>query len=117
MSESEANTYRGPSFEELLPKIREELGPDAVITRRREGVVGGFGGFFGKKCVEVEARPGSPLVPTAAARPVLPAARIVDAYDTGEAPQPFEELEPEPEERTSTLVDTLLAQASPFATQ
>jgi len=53
---SDTKTYRGDSLEELLPQIRAELGEDAVVTRRREGVVGGFGGFFGKRCVEVEAR-------------------------------------------------------------
>ena len=39
-------TYRGSSLEEILPRIRAELGPDAVITRRREGLTGGVGGFF-----------------------------------------------------------------------
>ena len=37
-------TYRGSSLEEILPRIRAELGPDAVITRRREGLTGGVGG-------------------------------------------------------------------------
>ena len=27
-------------------QILEELGPEAVVTRQREGVVGGIGGFF-----------------------------------------------------------------------
>src|ERR687884_412885 len=53
---TETRTYRGATLEEVLPRIREELGPDAVITRQREGVVGGIGGFFGKKCIEVEAQ-------------------------------------------------------------
>jgi hypothetical protein len=53
----DARTYRGSSLAELLPQIREELGPDAVILREREGVIGGVGGFFGKRCVEVEAAP------------------------------------------------------------
>lgn len=53
-------TYRGSSIEELLPRIREDLGPDAVILRRREGLVGGIGGFFQKRCIEVDARPGGP---------------------------------------------------------
>ena len=48
-------TYRGATLEELVPTIRGELGPDAVITRQREGILGGIGGFFGKRCVEVEA--------------------------------------------------------------
>jgi flagellar biosynthesis protein FlhF len=53
-------TYRGRSLEEVLPKIREELGPDAVIERQRTGLVGGVGGFFQREMVEVDARPAHP---------------------------------------------------------
>jgi flagellar biosynthesis protein FlhF len=49
-------TYRGRSLEELLPKVRAELGPDAVIVRQREGLTGGVGGFFQKRLVEIEAQ-------------------------------------------------------------
>ncbi len=55
-------TYRGASIEELLPRIRAELGPEAVIVSRREGLIGGVAGFFQKKCVEVDARPGGPRI-------------------------------------------------------
>ena len=48
-------TYRGRSLEELLPKVRAELGPDAVIIRQREGLTGGIAGFFQRKLVEIEA--------------------------------------------------------------
>ena len=51
-------TYRGATLEELLPQIVDELGEQAVITRQRDGVIGGVGGFFGKRCVEVDAQPG-----------------------------------------------------------
>lgn len=51
-------TYRGHTLEEILPKIREELGPDAVILREREGLAGGVGGFFAQRFVEIEARRG-----------------------------------------------------------
>jgi hypothetical protein len=44
-------------LEELLPKVRAELGPDAVIVRQREGLTGGVGGFFQKRLVEIEAAP------------------------------------------------------------
>ncbi len=50
------------SLEELLPQIREELGPDAIIMRQREGLMGGIGGFFQKQFVEVEAKPGGPRI-------------------------------------------------------
>jgi flagellar biosynthesis protein FlhF len=53
----DTTTYRGRTLDELLPKIRAELGPDAIVLRRREGLAGGIGGFFQKSYVEVEARP------------------------------------------------------------
>ncbi len=57
-AEGEVRTYRGSSIEELLPRIRAELGSGAVILCQREGLIGGIGGFFQKRCVEVEARGG-----------------------------------------------------------
>lgn len=57
-TQDEVKTFRGGSIEELLPRIREELGPEAVILRQREGLVGGVGGFFQKRCIEVDARSG-----------------------------------------------------------
>jgi hypothetical protein len=56
-------TYRGRTLEEILPQIREELGPDAIILREREGLVGGVGGFFAQRFIEVEARRGEEAVP------------------------------------------------------
>ena len=53
---SEIKTFRGRTLEEVLPQIREELGPDAIVLRRREGLAGGVGGFFQRSFVEVEAR-------------------------------------------------------------
>jgi flagellar biosynthesis GTPase FlhF len=61
-SEEGLKTFRGQSLEELLPQIREELGADAVILRQRDGLKGGVGGFFQKRCVEVDARAGAPRV-------------------------------------------------------
>jgi flagellar biosynthesis protein FlhF len=62
--EEGVKTFRGESLEELLPQIREDLGPDAVILRQRDGLKGGVGGFFQKRCVEVDARAGSKRVDT-----------------------------------------------------
>ncbi|MBM3679659.1 MAG: hypothetical protein FJW96_17575, partial [Actinobacteria bacterium] len=56
----ETRVFRGASLEEILPRIREELGPDAVVVREREGLVGGIAGFFARRCIEVEAAPGWP---------------------------------------------------------
>lgn len=79
-------------MEEILPRIREELGPDAVITRRREGVTGGVGGFFAKRCVEVEARGPSVILPP----PAVPRKTVIDVYDTPFEPvaldTPYEDL-------------------------
>jgi flagellar biosynthesis GTPase FlhF len=54
--------YRGRSVEELVPQIQRELGADAIIVRRREGLTGGVLGFFQHQYVEIEAMPGSPGV-------------------------------------------------------
>jgi flagellar biosynthesis GTPase FlhF len=76
-------TYRGASIEELLPRIRADLGPEAVIVSRREGLVGGFAGFFQKRCIEIDARPGGPRI---------------DVYDDGDVAidEPAVEIAPEP---------------------
>ena len=106
-------SFRGGSLDELLPQIREALGPDAVILRQREGVVGGFRGFFGRRCVEVEARAATPAEAAAAPAPAsaearaVPARSVIDAYDTGE-PARLEVPE---------LPEELLADAAPFAEQ
>ena len=31
-------TYRGRKLDDLIPQIRDELGPDAIILRQREGL-------------------------------------------------------------------------------
>jgi flagellar biosynthesis GTPase FlhF len=54
---SDTKTFRGRSLEEVLPLIRAELGADAIVLRRREGLAGGVAGFFQRSYVEVDARP------------------------------------------------------------
>jgi flagellar biosynthesis GTPase FlhF len=49
-------TFRGRSLEEILPQVRAELGADAIVVRRREGLSGGVAGFFQRPFAEVEAR-------------------------------------------------------------
>src|SRR4051812_42425034 len=39
----------------MLPEIRAELGPGAVVIGQRTKVQGGIGGFFGTKVIEVTA--------------------------------------------------------------
>ena len=54
--DSGAVTFRGRSLEELVGRIRAELGADAIVLRSREGLGGGVGGFFQKRYIEVDAR-------------------------------------------------------------
>src|SRR3954465_7964376 len=93
---TDTKTYRGRTLEEVLPKIKADLGADAEIVRQRSGLTGGVGGFFQRECVEVEARPpeGGPQ----AAEPPQRRRRF-DAYDDAPAvPEPYTpEPEPEPE--------------------
>lgn len=103
---NETRTYRGGSLEELLPRILEELGPEAVVTKQREGVLGGIGGFFGKRCVEVEVEaPAAPAATAAAAADAatraraagaasLPRRSVIDAYDMGDTLVGVESLRP-----------------------
>src|SRR3954447_24800917 len=56
-TDGDVKTFRGRTLEEVLPRIRAELGPDAIVLRRREGLGGGVGGFFQRPYVEVDARP------------------------------------------------------------
>ncbi|HEX4752467.1 MAG TPA: hypothetical protein VH268_06185 [Solirubrobacterales bacterium] len=74
MADGQVKTYRGASIEELLPRVRADLGPEAVIVRRREGLVGGIAGFFQKRCIEIDARAGGPRI---------------DVYDDGEGEMPI----------------------------
>jgi flagellar biosynthesis protein FlhF len=105
----ETRTYQGASLEELLPQIRADLGAGAVITRRREGVTGGFAGFFGKRCIEVEAQAGAPMQS-------VPAHSVFDAYDTAQEP----ELEMDSDldlgvDADGPVMRSFIEQASPFA--
>jgi flagellar biosynthesis protein FlhF len=89
--EPERRTYRGRELAELLPRIRAELGPDAVVTCQREGLVGGIRGFFAQRFVEVEAM-------------AAPQPSAFDMYDGEDADPATAEFEPvtlrldEPEE-------------------
>jgi flagellar biosynthesis GTPase FlhF len=116
---NETKTFRGSSLEDVLPKIKADLGPDAEIVRQREGLTGGVGGFFQRACIEVDARAGEP--PAAAERPAASErpARRFDAYDDAPAhPEPlpaFEPDEPTVEGLTAPGIQEILRQAAPFA--
>src|SRR6185295_3577415 len=53
---TDVKTFRGRSLDEVLPQVRAELGADAIVVRRREGLAGGVAGFFQRSFVEVDAR-------------------------------------------------------------
>src|SRR5581483_8599584 len=114
-SRMETKTYRGRTLDEVLPRIKEELGPDAVITRQRNGLTGGVGGVFQRECIDDEARK---------------AERRFDAYDEepDAAPDAFAADEPDgfvaddltddaatSEGLSSRAIQEMLEQAAPFA--
>jgi flagellar biosynthesis GTPase FlhF len=112
---NETKTFRGSSLEEVLPKIKADLGPDAEIVRQREGLTGGVGGFFQRACIEVDARAAEPAEEDPAPR----SGRRFDAYDDEPArPEPlpaFEPDEPTAEGLTAPGIQEILRQAAPFA--
>ncbi|HZQ82110.1 MAG TPA: hypothetical protein VFB25_09050 [Gaiellaceae bacterium] len=105
---TERRAFRAESLDQALELVNEELGPEAIVVRQREGVIGGVGGFFGRHCVELEVEVPADDEPTLVGWPTpLPARQIVDLYDTGDSAPADEDPGP--------LVEALLAQASPFA--
>src|ERR1700722_6287675 len=102
-------TYRGRTVEELIPRIQDELGADAIIVRRREGLTGGIAGFFQRPFIELEATEGGarfdaydeeqavapPPFPRAAERPVArPPRRPGAPREWQPGSQPFRASEP-----------------------
>ncbi len=76
-----ARIYRGRSVEEIIPQIQRELGDEAIVVRRREGLTGGILGFFQRSYVEIEAMAGGPRV---------------DLYDEPDSAAPPPPLPPPP---------------------
>jgi flagellar biosynthesis GTPase FlhF len=121
MNATDTKTYRGRTLEEVLPKIKAELGPDAEIVRQRSGLTGGVGGFFQRQCVEVDARAPEPEGSQVAGP--RSQGRTFDAYDEDPAAAPAVSSfvpEPLPDEPTVEGLSTpgiqeILRQASPFA--
>ncbi|HZV72514.1 MAG TPA: hypothetical protein VFF79_02255 [Conexibacter sp.] len=99
-AEPGVRTFRGRTLEELLPQIREQLGPDAVVVRQRDGLMGGVGGFFQQRFVEVDAK-GGPAHPSPHRHP------RVDVYD---------EQPPETPESFARLLADAEAHADPVVT-
>lgn len=127
---TETKTFRGSSLEEVLPKIKADLGPDAEIVRQREGLTGGVGGFFQRACIEVDARAAEPADSEPAGSGGAASARAAsgrrfDAYDDEPAmPEPLPAFEADPlpahddptaEGLTAPGIQEILRQAAPFA--
>src|SRR3954468_6482359 len=122
MNATDTRTYRGRTLEEVLPKIKAELGPDAEIVRQRSGLTGGVGGFFQRECVEGEVRG-----PDGGPRTADGGRRRFDAYHAGPAlpepktPAPDPETEsfvpdlPQAEGLSAPGIQEILRQAAPFA--
>ncbi|HYM54994.1 MAG TPA: hypothetical protein VES97_06505 [Solirubrobacteraceae bacterium] len=83
--------YRGRSVEELIPRIQQELGAEAIVVRRREGLTGGFLGFFQHAFVEIEAMPGTPSID------VYDEEESASPHELAPAPEPAQEADPAPE--------------------
>lgn len=67
-TQTDVRTFTGRSLDEILPQVRAELGPDAIVVRRRQGLAGGVAGFFQRPFAEVEARRPLPDEETPALR-------------------------------------------------
>ena len=116
-SGDDTKTYRGRTLEELIPQIKADLGPDAVIMRQRDGLMGGVGGFFQRRFIEIEARAGRPRFDAYDAEPARPAPLPSDSggfddFLPAQAPDPATA-----EGLSSPAIQELLQQASPFAQQ
>jgi flagellar biosynthesis GTPase FlhF len=91
MSALETRTFRADDLETVLGTVREEFGPDAIVVRQREGIVGGIGGFFGKRCVEVDVE-CPPSEAPARKTMAMPARAVTDAYTSLPTPGDDDEL-------------------------
>jgi len=58
----QTRVFRGRTIDDVIPQIQQEMGADAIIVRRREGLSGGILGFFQHPWVEIEAMPGGPSI-------------------------------------------------------
>jgi Meckel syndrome type 1 protein len=77
-------TFRGRTLEELLPQIRDQLGSEAIVVRQRDGLMGGIGGFFQQRFVEVDAKAGGARIDVYDEQPATPesfAVLLADAED------------------------------------
>lgn len=89
---SAGKVYRGRSVAELIPRIQADLGPEAIVLRRRSGLEGGIGGFFQRAFVEIEAREGGARVDIYDGADETPKPEGFPALQLDSAPQPLERV-------------------------
>ncbi len=109
-------TYHGRTIEDLIPRIQEELGPDAIIVHRREGLTGGVAGFFQRPYVEIDAIPGGPRLDVYDEEAALPSPvpqRVPQAPALAAPPMP----EPAPHTPTSVPRTPFYEREPPHASQ
>jgi len=95
--------FSGATIDEVLTKVREELGEEAVILQTKRVVTGGIGGFFGREGVEVTAAEGMPAgegeranLEAAASVAVAPSAIDTTDADAGDGEAEGEAFVPMP---------------------
>jgi flagellar biosynthesis protein FlhF len=110
------HTYRGRTVEELLPKIQDELGANAIIVRRREGLSGGIAGFFQRRFVELEATEGGPRIDVYDEQGRSAPAVFTPQREPSLQPRPAPEAEPLSPLNTAYVTERLaaLARAGPL---
>ncbi|HEX4521721.1 MAG TPA: AAA family ATPase [Gaiellaceae bacterium] len=113
MSALETRTFRADNLEQALGDVRNLLGPEAIVLRQREGIVGGIGGFFGKRCVEVDVELP---VDDGAPKPIaMPARAVTNAYFSSESLRAVEADEDDPGDLFRDLLDESSVFASTLA--
>lgn len=80
--------FAADTIDEVLARVRAELGEDAMILQTRRVVRGGVGGFFGKEGVEVTAAAGADAGAANQEAAASVAAPAVDVLDTAEPEAP-----------------------------
>lgn len=83
-------TYHGRTIEDLIGKIKDDLGPDAIIVHRREGLTGGVAGFFQRLYVEIDAIPGGPRIAAYDEEPVAVRPRTLPPTSSPQAPPQYQ---------------------------
>jgi flagellar biosynthesis GTPase FlhF len=113
MSVLETRTFRADNLEQALGDVRNLLGPEAIVLRQREGIVGGIGGFFGKRCVEVDVE--LPPVEASAKPSAMPARAVSSAYFSSESLSAVEPDDDDPGDLFRNLLDESSVFASTLA--